>query len=261
DLVVIGLYVENIRRVNSRFIKTRDASGAEFILPKPYYQIENHELVLHHVPVPKKPWTEQTLPAELRQHVYTFHDTDFLNRVATMGSDTSVKLAPLHKTIKNLTTRLFGFRPAMLAPLRSSVKKMAMRMTGFTPVPDYNSPDNPGWLLLRKILQTWSAASRAPILLVTIPDETFRNGLSDPRAYQARFRELTAQIGCHLYDPLPEILKLPAEQRRAMSDSTGHLSACGHETLAQLLTPVIERLSRASQHQKNLFPSHRINAQ
>lgn len=245
DLVVIGLYVENIRRVNSRFIKSRDANGSESILPKPYFQIENQELALHHVPVPKQPWTEQSLPPELQPYVYSFHDTDFFNRISAAGSGQSIAISPLRKSIVNLALRLRKFQPAMLAPLRRFLRKVTMRISGFTPVPDYNSPVNPGWLLLSKILQTWAAASRTPILLIPIPDDTFRSGLCNPRAYQARFNELAQQIGCHLYDPLPELLKLSGEERRAMSDSTGHLTARGHETMARLLTPVIESLACA----------------
>src|SRR5256885_9638640 len=39
-------YVENIRRVNHRFLRFRDASGTEVFYAKPYYDIENDELTL-----------------------------------------------------------------------------------------------------------------------------------------------------------------------------------------------------------------------
>ena len=47
DLLVIGLYVENIRRITRRVIKARDAAGDAFFRAKPYYELDGEELRLH----------------------------------------------------------------------------------------------------------------------------------------------------------------------------------------------------------------------
>jgi carbamoyltransferase len=233
DLLIIPLYVENIRRVNSRFFRSRDVSGEEYIRAKPYYLIENDKLALHHVPVPKTVWTMETFPPELLQHCY----------LSQGAAQTAV------------TKHLPGGVKAMLKKvlpegLRRAAKTAVMRSEKFRPVPEFDTADNPRWLLLRGILEDWIRASRAPVLVVPIPHYFFLSSPRDARGYQARFGELASATKCHLYDPLPDLLKLSAEDRGNLwSDSSGHPSPRGHEILANLLAPVVQRIRRASEGQ------------
>lgn len=224
DLLIIGLYIENIRRVIRRVVKSRDASGNEAYYAKPYYLIEDDALTLHNVPVPKRPWTEQTLPAELVPQVYSYLETNFFSRED-------------RPALRKL---------AQMVPLRKTIKQVAMRLSKFQPLPDYDAPTNPEWVLLRKILQAWIGASKTPVLLVSIPHYFYFVSASDPSAYQARFAELARDTGCLLYDPLPDLWKLSDKERRTLwSESSGHLSARGHEVLAGLLAPILEPLVAA----------------
>jgi carbamoyltransferase len=235
DLLIIALYVENIRRVNARVVKSRDASGEEYFRAKPYYQIENNELVLHNVPVPKQPWTEQTLPAEFLPYCYPPH----------VAQQNAVAKTVSHKVTKMLRAAV------PLDGLRRAVKTAAMRFEKFRPVPDFDEADNPGWLLLRRILEAWIAASRTPVLLVPIPHYYFLASSSDTSGYQARFRELADASKCHLYDPLPDLLKLSEEERKALwSDSSGHISIRGHQILANLFVSVVQGFMPAAQRQQ-----------
>jgi carbamoyltransferase len=232
DLLIIALYVENIRRVNTRVVKSRDASGEEYFRAKPYYQIENNELVLHHVPVPKQPWTEQTLPAEFLPYCNPPHVIQPSAMAKHFSRDVMAMLS----------------RVVPMEGLRRAVKTAAMRFQKFRPIPDFDTPDNPAWLLLRRILEAWIQASRTSVLIVPIPHYFFLASSSDPSAYQARFRELADATKCHLYDPLPDLLKLSADERGALwSDSSGHISIRGHEILENLLSPVLQSLMRAGQ--------------
>jgi carbamoyltransferase len=233
DLLIIALYVENIRRVNSRFIKSRDASGEAYIRAKPYYLIENDELVLHHVPVPKTAWTEETLPPEFLPHCYLS------------------QAVPVTAVTKHLSGGVQAMLKKVLPEgLRRAVKTAAMRTEKFRPVPEFDSADDQGWLLLRGILEAWIRASRTPVLVVPIPHYFFLSSPRDARGYQARFGELADATQCHLYDPLPDLLKLSAEDRGNLwSDSSGHPSSRGHQILADLLAPVLQGLMRASQGQ------------
>ena len=223
DLVVVGMYVENIRRITTRLVKQRDTNGEVVFRAKPYFELEDDELVLHNVPVPKEAWTEETLPEEFRPHVYA------------------------HGVGERLVDHLKGAlqRAPLTAPLRRAVKSAAMRLKRLDPVPEYDSPKDPVWLLLRKILETFVHESRAPVLLILIPHYFFLSERSDPSAYQARYRELEEATGCHVFDPLPGLLALTAEERSALwSDEAGHLSARGHEILARMLVPWMHRLLR-----------------
>jgi len=204
DLLIIALYVENIQRVKSRVVKSRDQSGEEVFRAKAYYQIENDELVLHHVPVPKQTWSEQTLPAELLPYCYPPH---VIQQGATAKSLSRDVKAMIRKVVP-----MEGLRKAVpMEGLRRAVKNAAMRFDKFRPVPDFDDPHSQGWLLLRKILETWIRASRTPVLVMPVPHYFFLGSSSDPGGYQARFRELADATKCHLYDPLPDLLKLSAE--------------------------------------------------
>lgn len=222
DLVIVGLHVENIARIGRRFIGSLDREGREAIYARPYYQLEGDELVLGHVPVPKRPWTPETLPAEWSHFVYR----------------TSGRLR--HKALREVAHRIRRSSPAVFETLWTGVQKV----TRMQPVPEYDDPQNPSWLLLRAILQTWIRDSRVPVLIVPLPMWQFTEGLSDTTAYQTRFRELAADTGSPLHDPLPDLQQQYSDtERRSFRFKTdNHLSPHGHQALAESLAPAIRRL-------------------
>ncbi len=222
DLLIIGLYVENIRRVNHHLLQFLDENGQEVFYAKPYYEIENGTLALRQVPVPKRPWTAATLPPE--------------------------EAAQIDRGASILPGVQDALRKVMPQSALAAVKKLAPRdlmqkLTRFQPIPEYESRDNPNWMLLRKILETWILGSRTPVLLVTLPMWMFIDEQCDPTAYQARFRELAADTGCTLYDPLPDLWKYSADERRTFRfKADTHFSVKGHEAIARGMAPVIQRM-------------------
>ena len=224
DLVIIAVYVENIRRIMRRVVKVRDAREAEVYRAKPYFELDGERLVLGNVPVRKQPWTDATLPDELRSHVFYYGQENIL--------------------FKNPSRRLLALKRALapLGPLRRVAKRLLTRLVKFQPVPEYDRRQSPAWLLMRQILKTWIAESHVPVLLMPLPLYFSLHGLSDARNYQARFTELAEETGCTLLDPLPEFLKLPQNKRAAVwSDAFGHLSASGHQMIAELLRTSVAR--------------------
>lgn len=223
DLLIVALYVENIRRVTRSVVKSLDADGVEAYYPKPYFVEQEEELVLRNVPVPKRPWTAATLPEELRSQVYSYQETNFFSR----GERS------LLRTV------------ASYVPMRRALKQLALRLSTFQPLPDYDDAASPQWRLLSKILQMWFRASEKPVLLLTLPHYVYIASSGDPSGYQTRFRELSRTTGCHLYDPLPDLRSFPVKERsRFWSEASGHLSGAGHRVIAQLLAPVLERFVR-----------------
>jgi carbamoyltransferase len=132
------------------------------------------------------------------------------------------------------------------------VKKLGMRdlmqrVTRFQPIPGYESPDHPNWLLMRRLLETWIRGSRAPVLLFLVPMWPFVEQSSDPSGYQARFRELATDTGCFLHDPLPELWKYGASERRAFRFKFDtHISPPGHKALAESLASAVERVMQTA---------------
>jgi hypothetical protein len=233
DLVVIALFVENIRRLRPRLLRSRDVTGEEVYRAKPRFEVGGEGLVLRDVPVPKEAWTAETLPRELLPHVYTY------------GSE--------YSSFRNPSEGHASFFRKLIpaGPLRRIAKRMAAPFRKYEPLPEYSSSRTPDWVLLREILGTWIRESRAPVLLVLLPHDTAwvpRSDLqrSDPRHYQARFRELAKETGCLVYDPLPELLKL-SDVERAMLTEWSHLSVQGHQAMARLLEPLFLQLTAATQ--------------
>lgn len=215
DLVVIAVLVENVRRVTARYRRYQDADGRERVYAKPFYALDGDQLTLHQVPPRKEPYEEHELPPEER---------DAVDR---------------------------GGRFALLRQVVTAVgaKDVVQRLTRYQPVPDFDSASTPGWRLMRAILAQWIRASSKPVLVVPLPLYQHIEETSDAGPYQARFRELAADTGCAVHDPLPDLLKYPMERRRRFRfEKDVHPTPEGHDALAASLAPAIERLLAVAAH-------------
>lgn len=214
DLVVIGILVENIRRIVAKYRTYAVADGSHRIFAKPYFQFDQHgNLVRFHNPVPKDPLTDDELPAEERQSV-----------------DRGGRFEAIRKAVSKLGPK---------------VKDFAQRVTHYQPLPAYDSPEHPDWLLMKGILTSWIAESEKPVVLFTIPLYQHIEETSDPSGYQARFRELAEATGAIWHDPLPDYLKTPRAERRSFRFGKDiHPTPASHrllaESLARCLQPMVE---------------------
>jgi hypothetical protein len=211
DLLILAVTVENIGRVASRFRPYINEHGETVVYAKPYYVLEGGRLVLNNVPVSKEPVPKSEMGAEESKHV-----------------DRGLPFAGLRRVARHL-----------------GLRDLAQKVTHFQPVPDYRTPDNPKWLVMRAILEAWIRRSRAPVVLMPVPLFPFVEGSSDPTHYQARFREVADATGCALHDPLPDLQKYSPEERRAFRfERDVHLTPTGHAALAASLAPVVGRIIR-----------------
>ncbi len=209
DAVVIAVFVENIRRVVARFRPHRDASGRERLYAKPYYTLAGGKLQLHQVP----PAAEGV-------------EMDQLTPEQQAAVDTGGRFA-----------RLRGLVSAMGA------KEVIQRMTRYQPLPAYDSPRHPDWLLMRAILSQWISAIERPVILMPIPLPQHLDQVCAAANYQARFAELAVELGCTLHDPLPDLLAYAKEERRRFRwENDIHFTPAGHLALARSLAPALARL-------------------
>ena len=214
DLLILAITVENIGRVASRFRPYVDERGETVVYAKPYYVLEGGRLALRNVPVAKEPVAKSEMGEEESKHV-----------------DWGLPFAGLRRVARQL-----------------GLRDLAQKVTHFQPVPDYRTPDNPKWLVMRAILEEWIASSRAPVILMPIPLFPFVEGSSDPTDYQARFLEAAEAAGCTLHDPLPDLREYSADERRAFRfERDVHLTPAGHAALAASLAPVVERAVRGEE--------------
>lgn len=216
DLVIVAVLVENIRRVVAHYRLFENADGKHVALAKPYFSLEGGDtLVLHNVPVPRPEVAIDALPAHEREHV-------------DRGGDFA------------LVRRALNF-------LGPTVKSLLQGTVGQNPLPAYDSADDPAWRLLRAIVARWIAESPVPVLIVPIPLYHYVEGIADPSAYQARFAELARDTRAHVHDPLPDLLELPADQRRALRfERDVHPTPFAHRQLARSMAHAVASLLPAT---------------
>lgn len=214
DLVVIGVLVENIRRVVARFRPYRTQTGEELVLAKPYFALEDDgSLSLHHVPVPRHPVSSVTLESK-----------------DTAAIDHGGRLPRLRSAIDRLGP---------------GIKDGIQRLTRYQPLPGYERADHPDWRLLEAILHMWTAEVDVPVVLCPIPLYQHVEGTTSPAGYRARFQSLNEPPRVIVHDPLPDFRAHSPEDRRAFRfERDCHLTPAAHRVLAESLARCIEPLTK-----------------
>jgi hypothetical protein len=204
DAVIISALVENIRRVNSKSRTFKNDRGEDCIYAKPYFEFEGDKPVLRGVPVPRDP-----IPP------------DEAEGVAKTG-------------------RFALFR---LAANKLGLRDIAQKVTGYQPLPEYDSPDTPDWVLMRAVLLEWIRQVPQPVLLVPFPLSQYIEQTASGDNVIARFTEAARDAGCQVHDVLPDLHKYSMEERRAFRFPVDvHPTPKGHEAVARSLLPAVERL-------------------
>ena len=221
DVLAIAVLVENIRRVSAHYRYYYNEKNERVCYAKPYYELTNGRLVLRNIPPAREPILESALSEEERK---------VIDRVA------------LFPILKNLVSKI-GRSPLLRElVITSGMKDLVQKLVHYQPVPEYGRRDNPAWRLMRAILEEWISNHTGPVLLMPIPFYHYVMGISEPQ-YQARLCEVASATGCLFYDPLPDLLKYPSEDRRRFFfERDGHFTPEGHAALAASLKPVLQQL-------------------
>jgi lysophospholipase L1-like esterase len=214
DLVVIGVLVENIRRIVSRYRPFRTAAGDDLVLAKPYFTLEGDELTAHHIPVPREPIA-----------------TEGLGEGELAAVDRGGRLEWLRNSVNRLGP---------------SVKAIAQRISRYQPLPAYDRADSADWRLMEAILRRWIGEIEAPVVIVPIPLYQYIEETASPAAYQERFQTLADPPRVTIHDPLPDLLEYgPAERRAFRFEVDCHLTPPAHralaESLARKIAPMLEQ--------------------
>ena len=207
DALLISVLVENIRRVVARYRMYSDDKGQAVVYAKPYFELENGALNLRNVPPARDP----------------------------------IPIAQMEKHEQELIYRGGRFQPLRKLVSALGLREITQRLSGYQPLPEYDRADSPAWLLMRAILQEWTRAHSKPVIVMPIPLHQYVEQTASPTAYQQRFRELATATGVALHDPLPDLLRYPAEQRRRFRFAKDvHPTPEGHAALAASLAPVLK---------------------
>jgi carbamoyltransferase len=220
DLVIAAVYLENIRRVAARFRAYADENGQIGVLEKPYYTLEDGRLTLHNFPPKKEPIPPERLSPEDERHV------DWGGRRGNQA------------WLRQFVTRI-------------GLKDVVQKFTRYQPLPHFDRADHPAWRLLRAILCEWNRTASAPLLVVPIPVHAYIEGSASAAGYRARFRELAEQDGLRVHDPLDDLLRYSAEERRSFRfEKDTHFTPAGHRALAESLARVVAPYVGPSERQR-----------
>jgi carbamoyltransferase len=209
DMVIIVVFVENIKRVNSRYRAYFDENGVRQIYSKPFFQMDNGKLKLDGVPVDPKPMSRMELDKEQIDHLYSG--------------------GPFHG-VKKLITEL-------------GLKTLFQKFMKYDPLFEYKRSGTKEWTLLKSVLMNWSAELGKPVLLVPMPLWQHVEGYLDFKPIEDRFSELQGVNGIEVFNPLPELLKYSPEDRRNFRFKIDvHFTPAGHEAYARALMDPINRI-------------------
>jgi carbamoyltransferase len=207
DVLVIAVFVENIRRVVARYRPHGEAGGQTRLYAKPYYEIEGGQLVLRNTPVP---------PAPLE-----FGDLSLTERNAVDNGGPF----PILRGLVNCL----------------GAKGTIQRLTHYQPLPAYSTKESAGWQLMCAILKQWAKEYAGRIVLMPLPLPQHLDEACDPSQYQARFTELAGEASFILHDPLPALLRYPKQVRRGFRwERDIHFTPDGHRALAHSLAPLLK---------------------
>ena len=216
DLIVVGVWAENIRRNVSSSRVHGDQDGNHLLTPKPYFTLDDDDrLEIHNQPVPR--------PVSM----------DKVDASATEGIDPG--------TLSR--TGLKGRAAEVITRLGPTPKRLAQRAVKWQPYPEYDDPAGTPWRITRRILEQWADEAQVPMLVVPIPVYQYVERTAPSDAMRARFAELDAPPALTVHDPLPDLWSYPKADRVDFRFPTDHhLTPSGHAALARSIEPNIRRL-------------------
>jgi lysophospholipase L1-like esterase len=225
DLLIVAVFVENIRRVASRYRAWRDRDNQPIIYEKPYFELDGDELMLKGVPPRKKPYFPDELDRQQSQFVAA-----------------TERFPKLKQWLRKARSS-----PALERALQTGGwKDQALKLMRYQPIKEYDDPNYGPWRVMRAILRTWIQENSQPVLIVPVPLFHHVWGIADPSAYQQRLREAAESAGGVFFDPLYDLQRYSAEDRRALYFQDGHLTRAGHYAMAQSLAKQIRRMIPAA---------------
>jgi len=232
DLVMICVQIDSFHRIQVSHRPNIDrVTGKQIMVPKPYFELQNGQLVLHHVPVPReRPEDTGDVDLEAGKETPRWYD-NLHNAYLKVPGLSAVRHSPLFQEL--------GYR---------AVSELN-RATGKHPYPDILSDDTPGWKLMAAILRQFMAEVKTrPLVIVPIPTSEFYYHGVKP-VYQPLFETLEDRAaGIHVFDVSTPLVSLPYKIRRTLGcEIGGHFTPMANGLVADTMAAEIRS--------RNLLPA------
>jgi hypothetical protein len=213
DLLIINPMADNIRRnLLTHHLIHSVFDGKLVLRPKPYFQLENNQLVLHHSPVPK----------EVKKYDNSVPQADHK------------KKSIIHRGLRHLTRTTDKKVPGFKG-LTQRLRRLALPL-------EYNDPQHQGWLLMKAILTQWTKESSVPVIYCPFPIFDHISGNIRAEPYQRRFEELSQELNVEFVDILPKLLKEKRSTRaQCRFPIDEHPTPLCHSLVAEVLEPYVNK--------------------
>jgi len=224
DLVMICVQIDSFHRIQVSHRPSIDrTTGQRVLVPKPYFEWQNGEIVLRHVPVPKdRPIDEGRLDVAAGKEEASWY---------RKLHEAYLKIPGL-KTIRHLP---------QLEDMGSRAISQLHRLTDKHPYPDIVSAGTPGWMLMSAILRRFIAEVKPlPVVIVPIPTEDFYLHGVEP-VYQRLFETLEDRgAGIHVFDVTKPLVNLPWKARQTLTfNFGGHFTPPANRLVAETMAAEI----------------------
>ena len=201
DLIIICVQIDSFHRIQVPHRPSIDrTTGRKVLIPKPYFELADGELLLRQVPVPKeRPLaTPDSLETERGRQEDSWKE--FVHK-------SYLKIPYLKEMRHSKPLREFGDK--LIAEF--------YRIKRVHPYPDIESPNTPGWRLMEAILRQFIAEVKpTPVMIVPIPSIDFYVYGVEP-VYQKLFARLdNPASGVHVADVSTTLVRLPHEVRETL---------------------------------------------
>ncbi len=202
DMLVISPHICDITRNQMRSRTSIERKTRNKILvPKPYFTLDNDQLALHNVPVPKD---RQVIQEDPYKEVL-FLPPPYLRKL-------------FHQFIPK------------------TLKENLLKIQYKNSIRGYKNSTNPDWLLMKKLIEAIiQAAGDIPIILSPLP---YHRVLMNPN-YQAGFLKIAEQFPNVHYIDILEKFKTISDTDKLFYHRDGHYSEYGHQVVAEALIEAI----------------------
>ena len=211
DLLILGIQVENIRRITVPYRQYKNLKNEIVLVPKPFFKIVDEKLELFNTPVP-------------REYIPSKSDYKLKSNLIEKGGDDIF--------IRNFIKR-FG----------TKAKDFMQKISNYQPLKEYEKNNNSSWRLMESILKKWSSEINKPIIIFPIPTYHYIEKLASAKSYQKKFNSLKKENQIYIVDPLKDFHKYPTKELRQFRfEIDDHPSQKAHIVLADALFKFIKKI-------------------
>jgi carbamoyltransferase len=204
DILVISPHIIDIyRNILQARISVEGQSGKQILVPKPYFKLENEDLVHHNIPVPIE-----------REFVNGSSDKDVLFKPSGL--------------IREFFHNYFPRR----------AKEELLKLQFAKEHAGYERADHPRWMLMRKLISSIiEEAGSIPIVLAPLP---YHRIYMNPR-FKERFLELSEDYTNVVFADILDRFKLVTNTDDLNFKKDSHYSEYGHKVVADEIIDVIRK--------------------